>query len=438
MKCIYCNAENHLTSSDIITYAITGAKLTKTFVCKEHNGFTNDMYEKKFVDDMNFFRNSLGLLTRDGNLIQYTADVSINGKKIHNVKLSTKESLFAPKKVVSGYDEEGKKVLLAPMEKLEAISKGNATPVDISTVTLHKTITADNLFGYYAVHTVAKIAYEWYCYVNNIEEYTEECKEIVDYILGKNNEELVDIITDSYYYDIIIEQLSEIGTNALFQYDEIDGGRYVIFDLWKTIAYRVKIGKTPDSVLQKGTDNSFYELYLYHIDGSSTKTVFRQIVCDGSKVRCFATMKPQDIEQKLWRFFIERLVKITSTMILSIRILKQEVDLLVGKIKKYDVGEIGVAQLLGFEENKVLSTIQVISQLYFNKDEYDMTKPFNQNLSKILKLQDDIFIRTREEKIDFLNLLKEKDEEKQLSEYIWNGINTFYEIYKNEERLFMH
>ena len=438
MKCIYCNAENHLTSSDIITYAITGAKLTKTFVCKEHNGFTNDMYEKKFVDDMNFFRNSLGLLTRDGNSIQYTADVSINGKKIHNVKLSTKESLFAPKNVVSGYDEEGEKVLLAPMEKLEAISKGNATPVDISTVTLHKEITADNFFGYYAVHTVAKIAYEWYCYVNNIEEYTEECKEIVDYILGKNNEELVDIIVDPCYYNIVIEQLSEIGTNALFQYDEIDGCRYVIFDLWKTIAYRVKIGKTPDDVLQKGTDNSSYKLYLYRIDGSSTKTVFRRVICDGSKIRCFTAMKPQDIDQKLWRFFIERLVKITSTMILSIRILKQEVDLLVGKIKKYDAGEIGVAHLLGFEEDNVLSTIQVISQLYYNKDEYDMAKPFNQNLSKILQLQDDTFIRTREDKIDFLNLLKEKDEEKQLSEYIWNGINTFYEIYENEERLFMH
>ena len=67
-----------------------------------------------------------------------------------------------------------------------------------------------------------------------------------------------------------------------------------------------------------------------------------------------------------------------------------------------------------------------------------MAKPFNQNLSKILQLQDDTFIRTREDKIDFLNLLKEKDEEKQLSEYIWNGINTFYEIYENEERLFMH
>lgn len=46
MKCIYCNSEVELTSSDIITYAITGAKLTKSFVCKTHNAFTNDNYEK--------------------------------------------------------------------------------------------------------------------------------------------------------------------------------------------------------------------------------------------------------------------------------------------------------------------------------------------------------------------------------------------------------
>lgn len=46
MRCIYCNADNNLTTSDIITYAITGAKLTKSFVCKRHNAFTNDNYEK--------------------------------------------------------------------------------------------------------------------------------------------------------------------------------------------------------------------------------------------------------------------------------------------------------------------------------------------------------------------------------------------------------
>ena len=71
MKCIYCNSETELTSSDIITYAVTGAKLTKTFVCKTHNAFTNDNYEKKFVADLDFFRNHLGLTTRDGKPIQY-------------------------------------------------------------------------------------------------------------------------------------------------------------------------------------------------------------------------------------------------------------------------------------------------------------------------------------------------------------------------------
>ena len=61
-----------------------------------------------------------------------------------------------------------------------------------------------------------------------------------------------------------------------------------------------------------------------------------------------------------------------------------------------------------------------------------MTKSFDQNLSKILKLQDDTIIRTQEDKINFVRFLMEKDKEKQLSVYIRNGINTFYKIYENE------
>ena len=60
-----------------------------------------------------------------------------------------------------------------------------------------------------------------------------------------------------------------------------------------------------------------------------------------------------------------------------------------------------------------------------------MTKSFDQNLSKILKLQDDTIIRTQEDKMNFVRFLMEKDKEKQLSEYIRNGINTFYKIYEN-------
>ena len=127
MKCIYCNSEVELTSSDIITYAITGAKLTKSFVCKTHNAFTNDNYEKKYVADLDFFRNHLGLTTRDGKPIQYKADISIDGTEMHNVKISNRASLYAPKDVVAGVDDNGHKILMAPMERINKISKGKAT-----------------------------------------------------------------------------------------------------------------------------------------------------------------------------------------------------------------------------------------------------------------------------------------------------------------------
>ena len=45
---------------------------------------------------------------------------------------------------------------------------------------------------------------------------------------------------------------------------------------------------------------------------------------------------------------------------------------------------------------------------------------------------DDTIIRTQEDKMNFVRFLMEKDKEKQLSEYIRNGINTFYKIYENE------
>lgn len=430
MKCIYCNAENGLTLSDIITYAITGAKVTKAFVCKAHNSFTNDMYEKKFVDDLNFFRNQLGFSTRDGKPIQYIADIFVDGTKMHNVRISNRESLYAPKSVVACFDDDGNKVLMAPMEKLDEISKGKATMIDVSDVTLHKIISADNFLGFHALHSVAKIGYEWYCYVNSIEEYTEECNEIVDYILGKVDGDFVDVIIERKYY-YAIDRMSEVGTNSLFQYDDIDGYRYVVFDLWKTIAYRVRICKSPNNNAYNAK-SLFFELYLYHVDGSKSKTAFGAVPLDSSKKPAFYTIQPQDINVDLWRMFVERIEKMISTMVLSIHTLKREVDMLASRLKKYDAGKVDVAQLLGFEDNNVVTTVNVIGQIYLNKEKYDRSKSFNQNLPIILNLDNDTIARTQEDKTTFLKFLVEMDREKKLSECLWNGISLFYEIYKNE------
>ena len=433
MKCIYCNSEVELTSSDIITYAITGAKLTKSFVCKTHNAFTNDNYEKKFVADLDFFRNQLGLTTRDGKPIQYKADLSIAGTEIHNVKLSDRESLYAPKDVVAGTDIEGNKILMAPMERLEKISKGKVASVNISDVSVHKTVGSNDFIGYHAIHSMAKMAYEWYCYINNIEEYKEEYQEIVDYILGKTEQEVVDIIINGNYY-WAIDHLSEIGTNSFFQYDDLDGYRYVVIDFWKTIAYRIRICKSPNDCLKKVRTLPVI-LYLYHIDGSKTQQVFGVVLLEENKQAYFETIRPQNITADIWRIFASRIGKIMSTMVLSIHILEREVKNLSIKLDKYDAGKIDVTVLLGFEENNIVTTIDILSQLYLNKDKYDMKKTFNQNLPAVLNLDSDTIGRTQEDKKKFVQLLVDKDKDNELSEYIRDGINFFNEIYENEMNL---
>ena len=433
MKCVYCNSEVELTSSDIITYAITGAKLTKSFVCKTHNAFTNDNYEKKFVADLDFFRNQLGLTTRDGKPIQYKADLSIAGTEIHNVKLSDRESLYAPKDVVAGTDIEGNKILMAPMERLEKISKGKVASVNISDVIVHKTVGSNDFIGYHAIHSMAKMAYEWYCYINNIEEYKEEYQEIVDYILGKTEQEVVDIIINGNYY-WAIDHLSEIGTNSFFQYDDLYGYRYVVIDFWKTIAYRIRICKSPNDCLKKVRTLPVI-LYLYHIDGSKTQQVFGVVLLEENKQAYFETIRPQNITADIWRIFASRIGKIMSTMVLSIHILKREVKNLSTKLDKYDAGKIDVTVLLGFEENNIVTTIDILSQLYLNKGKYDMKKTFNQNLPAVLNLDSDTIGRTQEDKKKFVQLLVDKDKDNELSEYIRNGINFFNEIYENEMNL---
>lgn len=433
MKCIYCNSEMELTSSDIITYAITGAKLTKSFVCKTHNAFTNDNYEKKFVADLDFFRNHLGLSTRDGKPIQYKADISVDGTKMHEVKISNRESLYAPKDVIAGIDDKGNKILMAPMERIEKISKGKANVVDISDVILHKTIVSDSFLGFHAVHSVAKMAYEWYCYVNNIEEYRADFEEIVRYILDNKEGDMVDIIIDGNYYSAI-DQLSEIGTNAFFQYDDIDGYRYVVFDFWKTISYRVKICKSPTNK-SLNLMSLLFKLYLYHIDGSKTQTVFGAISLDATKSPKFITTKPNDITIDIWRKFTKRIEQIMSTMVLSIYTLKKEVEELSSRLRKYDAGKIDAIRLLGFEENNIVTTVEIIGHLYLNKEKYDVTKSFNQNLPVILNLEGNTVTRTLEDKMQFIQSLVALDKENKLSEYIRNGISTFNEMYENEMNL---
>ena len=68
---------------------------------------------------------------------------------------------------------------------------------------------------------------------------------------------------------------------------------------------------------------SFLKLYLYHIDGSKTQTTLGAFSLDDNKQLNFNVIRPEDMSVDIWRWFINRIDKIMSTMILSIYTLKK-------------------------------------------------------------------------------------------------------------------
>lgn len=85
--------------------------------------------------------------------------------------------------------------------------------------------------------------------------------------------------------------------------------------------------------------------------------------------------------------------------------MKKEVDQFTVKLKQYDAGKIEVIHLLGFEENNIITTIDIIGQLYLHKNEYVKSKSFNQNLMTIFALNDDKITRTFDDKQEYLLLV---------------------------------
>ena len=90
--------------------------------------------------------------------------------------------------VVDGFDDDGKKVIMAPMPKIEKISKGqDISTVNISDVTIHKTVSSDSFLGFYAVHSVAKMAYECNYYGNHKENLKKKNTDILNLILSTDD-----------------------------------------------------------------------------------------------------------------------------------------------------------------------------------------------------------------------------------------------------------
>lgn len=74
-KCIYCNSED-LSVSDVISCALTGAKVTRKFVCKYHNKFTNQYENMRLHEDSQ-------LIDCIESSLKFFDQIVINEKQVH-------------------------------------------------------------------------------------------------------------------------------------------------------------------------------------------------------------------------------------------------------------------------------------------------------------------------------------------------------------------
>lgn len=426
-KCIYCNSED-LTVSDIISCALTGTKLTRKFVCHEHNSFTNDNFEKAAIAHLEFFRSALGLTERKGTKIKYKADLIIDEISIPNISVSDRASIYDDKKRLFPAEQNGSKVLIGNIDKLKqkkGVKDEEIETLDMSTTTISVKFSLQQLLASdEMLRTVAKIAYEWHCYINNINSFvSENYQEIVDCILMKKDVSNFVEICVAYDLDVAMSQMCYLGSNGLFEYTGTDGYRYVIFDFWGIILYKIRIYDTHASNLNK---HNKLELFLYDVDGGKRKIIFESIglLQIESKI-------PEKAIQANHDAYIKKLEELVSTTVLTIRKMRQLVDELKKALLLYEKDPHDFSRLVDYESNNRVNTIKMLLFLSENRKNYSFDKDFSENIKLIYNIEDTIVTTVEDKNVYLKELLKLHDQGK-LASAIEEGINFFEQIYSNE------
>lgn len=140
-KCIYCDAKEDLSKSDIIPDALTNAKIINPNVCRiAHNNMFSDLFENEVIEKLAYITNELDIKSSKGNrYASYMANIIVEGTE-YSAKMSDETNLFN-KRVIRSTDG---KSFIGPIEKIKKIStadNSNVTEIDINKVEIGKKIS---------------------------------------------------------------------------------------------------------------------------------------------------------------------------------------------------------------------------------------------------------------------------------------------------------
>lgn len=423
MKCIYCNSDRDLTVSDIIPAALTGAKLRKRFVCHTHNSFTNDHYENTMIRQLDIFRNRIGLTERDGDPVRFSANLTIGAYTSEkNINVSDNKSIMDTNRLFRMKDKQGHTVLVGPKDKLLEISGATAdkiTDLPLADISISSITDIRDLFVSETVlHAIAKVAYEWHCYINDVEEYHEDKYSLItSYILDpEQTNTLVNVVNDAYV-TMLADRFSRTGSNMLFEYNDSDGNVYVIFCLWNVIAYKVKVGVHNEKPSMAHCPIA----YFYHADGSQNDTMFGVY----GDFHVNATPPNTGISE-LYPQIKSRLSRLGERD-LSREYLQNCIAKISKKLPAYQEHKISIADLLDFEHEDRVIPVYILEQIYTHRDEYIPSEDFYRNMQRILQTGDR-FILTNETTKNILKRYINMDHEGSFATLLINAIEFFESI----------
>lgn len=276
-KCIYCNTKEKLSESDIIPDALTNAKLTKKNVCTiAHNNRFSDLFESEVINNLAFLRDKLDIQTKSHKYPETEVNFKIGETQFK--KKGNKNSNLVGDNIISNGE---KNLKLGPIDQIKKIvdskeKKGEKTS-DIKVLDINNEIIETQIplnlevfFSPQSKRLMAKMAYEFYCYHNQIEGFHEEFSKIVDFICeGRiENKELVTYVQDINIYRMINDHTIN-GSHTLITYVKPDGTVNVLVSFFGICIYNVEI-------LEKATSKFKFYCLLQEFKVNSKKVTLKK------------------------------------------------------------------------------------------------------------------------------------------------------------------
>ncbi|MDW2879544.1 MULTISPECIES: hypothetical protein [Bacillaceae] len=242
-RCIYCNTTEVLTVSDIFPESLTNAKITKKNVCRiRHNNEFGSTFEYDVISKLTFLRNHLDITNKESKYGKYDVTVIIDGveydRKIKNAMELFNGNIYKSKEgdYLFGDFEKIKKIAERKGKELKQIDINNKE------IELKIGFSLEVLFSLSMRRLAAKIAYEWLCSLNDINERYDDFANIINFIETGNDDNFVSYIANNDVYNAFSE-VCESGSHSLIAYEDNDNHLQVLINFFGICIFNVNFGK---------------------------------------------------------------------------------------------------------------------------------------------------------------------------------------------------